>query len=198
MAEADRVGNSGEAQERIGQTDDGLPIFANVVVGRELIFVTGAFARPADTIAYAANDVVSNSTGTPTANLLVFSGIGGQPDNTGFIVKAVLETNQAANVARFRLHLFNAPPSRQGDNAPFTLLFADAMKHVDYIDFPAMSSEGTGSTGARAVAVVGFGNLPLAFNTPGVIDLWGILETLDAFTPASGQAFWLRLVAEVS
>lgn len=200
VQDVDWIGPDGQGFENIGLGPDGATTAkAAIVVGRELVFITGAFARPADTTAYSANDTVAQATGTASAPLWTLSGLsGGQSNNSGYIVKAVLETNQAANVARFRLNLFISPPAQQGDNAPYTQLYADAQKHVEFIDFPAMTTEGSGSTGARAVVVIGSGNLPLAFNTPGDADLWGILETLDAFTPANGQLFFLSLVAEVS
>ena len=86
-----------------------------------LVPVAVEFNRPADVTAYAANDSVSDSTSAPTnlefANIIRVNG------GTGYLVRAILITNQPTNVAQFRLHLFNAAPSAGNDNAPYATLW---------------------------------------------------------------------------
>lgn len=153
-------------------------------------FVQVEMTRPADTTAYAVNDTVSNSTSAPT--LLTFTSIGRAAGGSGLIVKARLMTDQAACVAQFRLHLFvNNTPTVPNDNSAFTLLYSNAALRIGSIDMPALNTEGSGSTAANSMR----DDLTLAFNLTDTANIYVILETKTAFTPASGQKFFLELTA---
>lgn len=148
--------------------------------------------RTANPVAYTANDAVSDSDTAPT--VIDFSSLVKTSNGEGYIVKAQLATDQKANTARFRLHLFNVVPAAIKDNLPYGSLYENFANRVGTIDFPALSTEdSTSSTKASSIATPGTGNLPLAFSGAG---LYGLLETLDAFTPASGQKISIRLTAE--
>ena len=153
--------------------------------------VSTSFARPAGTTAYTAKDAVADSASAPT--VLTFTKMANKPGGTGYITKARLMSDQSGNTARFRLHLFHTAPTPINDNAAHTLLYANRANRVGHVDFDAMQTEGSGSTAANAsnTAV----RLPFAC-AAGSRDLFGLLETLDAFTPASAQAFHLELTAE--
>lgn len=151
-------------------------------------------ARPADTTAYAALDAVSDSTSAPT--VLQFAGMARKAGLGGAIVKAKLWTDQKTCTARFRLHLFNASPAAINDNSPFTLLYTTKATRVGYIDFGGAATEDpTNSTAAAALSA----SLRLAYACAAAdTKLYGILETLDAFTPASGQKVYVELLAELN
>lgn len=144
-----------------------------------------AFTRPADVIAYAVNDVV----GPAVAAVIEFADALRSVDNSGYIVRAQLHTDQTANVALFRLYLFSVAPTPIADNAPFTLLYADAASMIGYIDFPAPETAGAGSTAAVALWT---GQIAAA---GAVADdkIYGVLVTRTIFTPASGQQFTVAL-----
>ena len=147
--------------------------------------------RPADTTAYAAKDAVANSTSAPV--VLSFTGIGRYNGQDGYIVKARLLTNQAANVAQYRLHLFTAAPTAINDNAAYTLLWANRAARIGVIDIGPLSTEGTGSDAANGLNA----DVRLPFTCASTDSkLYGLLETLTAFTPASGQLFYIELVVE--
>jgi hypothetical protein len=160
------------------------------VVG-SLFPVSVSFSRPADVIGYAALDVISSST---LANL-TFTNLARTNGGSAYIVKARLMTNQSTNTARFRLHLFHTAPTAIADNAPYPLLFSNAANRVGHIDFPSCTTEGTGSDAARSK--VDDGRLSFVCAS-GSRDLIGILETLDAFTPSSGQQFFIELTADLN
>jgi len=154
--------------------------------------VAASFTRPANVTAYASKDAVSDATSSP--NVLTFTDIARVNGGTGYIVKARLETDQSTNVARFRLHLFNTAPTAINDNAPYTLLWANRAARIGYVDFDGCQTEGTGSDCANAV------NDTVRLHFKCAADsrtLYGIKETLDAFTPASGQNFYVALSAEL-
>lgn len=152
---------------------------------------TASFTRPANTTAYAALSTVSDSTSAPT--LLTFSNIARIAAGTGYITKARLMTDGATNVARFRLHLYHTAPTQINDGSPFTELWVNRANRIGRIDFDACFTEGTGSTAAGSLNTA----VRLAFGCDsGLQAVYGILESLDPFTPASGQNFYIELTAE--
>lgn len=153
--------------------------------------VAATITRPADTTAYAAKDAVADSTSAPT--VLTFSKIARLPGSSGYIVKARLMTNQSTNTARFRLHLYHTAPTAINDNAAHTLLWANRANRVGYIDFPAAQTEGTGSDAANSQNDTV--RMPFVCASASR-HLYGLLETLDAFTPASGQIIYIELTAD--
>lgn len=162
----------------------------------DLLTSVATVTRPADTNAYAANDAVSDSTSAPTK--ITFSGVAQSPGGWGYIVGAKLETNQSTNTARFRLHLFHTSISAINDNAAYTMLDANKAARIGYIDFPAAGTEGSGSDSAVAQAVGASSYLPRGFKCDtGLQAIYGLLETKDAFTPASAQTFRIELEIEV-
>ena len=102
-------------------------------------------------------------------------------------------TNQAANTARFRLHLFHVAPTPINDNAAHTLLWANRENRIGHIDFEAMQTEGTGSDAANAGNYTSRVAFACAETSKSI---FGMLEVLDAFTPASGQLFYVELSIE--
>jgi len=157
------------------------------ITGTQCAIIAASFARPADTTAYAINDAVANSTSAPT--ILTFANAGRVIGGSGYIVKAELCTDQAACVAAFRLHLFTTSVTPCNDNAAYTALYANRASRVGYIDFPAVSQEGSGSTSAFALWL---GQL-LYVCDASATSLYGLLETKTAFTPASAQNFNIKL-----
>lgn len=141
--------------------------------------------RPSNADIYAINDVVGN-TGTPAVGVLTdfFSANGA----SGYLAKFELWTSQAANVAPYRIHLFNAAPTAIADNAAFTLLYADIPKYLGYIDISNMSQEGGSSTAALGLWT---GQLLLKAAVDSR-NLHYVITTKAAFTPASAQTYTAR------
>lgn len=152
------------------------------------------FTRPGDTTQYTARDVVCNSVGAPV--LMAFDL--GRP--SGFLTKIRLVTNNKTTTARFRMWFYSIPnPAVAGDNSPMTLLWANRSNRLGYVDLPPMGTEdAAGSDSASALATAGTSaSLPFAFlMADGVTTLYALLETLDVFSPASGQAFFVELTAD--
>ena len=167
------------------------PVSTNSVVSSATI------TRPADTTAYAAKDVVSTLAGA----VIEFTGMARANAGTGTIVRARLMTSQKTNVALYRLHLFHTAPTAIADNSPYLLLYANAANRIGSIDFPALSTEdSTNSTAAAGMrpSYDGSYNAPNLWYKCATADtkLYGILETLSAFTPDSAQTFFIELGAD--
>lgn len=145
-----------------------------------------SITRPADVIAYDANDALSNSTTAPAvltfANAARVSGLG------GYITKARMTMNSAVVTnAVFRLWLFTVAPTPVNDNAAFPLLWANRASRLGYIDF-TLATEGTGSDSAEYNAT----GLKIPYLCAAT-SLYGLIEVKAAYTPISAGVFQLEL-----
>ncbi len=161
-------------------------------VGGKSVQKSASFTRPADTTAYAANDAVANSTSTPT--LLSFANCANANGGQGYIVKTRLLTNQKTCTARFRLSFYHTAPSPVNDNAPKPKLYANKDKLIGRIDLDPCSTEDATSDAAFALSTALMPYVCAAADTT----IYCILTTLDAFTPASAQQFYLEITCELS
>ena len=164
----------------------------NILVGGKSVQKSASFTRPADTTAYAANDAVANSTTAPT--LLSFANCANANGGQGYIVKTRLLTNQKTCTARFRLSFYHTAPSPVNDNAPKPMLYANKDKLIGRIDLDPCNTEDTTSDAAFALSTALMPYVCAAADT----SIYCILTTLDAFTPASAQQFYLEITCELS
>lgn len=150
------------------------------------------FARPDNTTAYAANDSVNTLGGLPL-NFVNIARING---GWGYISKAMCTVNQATMSGQLRLHLFNLPPNAIADNAPFTALITENGNYQGWIDFTTFVSSGAGSNTARSIGQLGT-LTSMAFQAQSTSrSLYGITETLNAWTPAAQLQFAFYLTAD--
>jgi hypothetical protein len=149
------------------------------------------FSRPNDTTPYIAKDVVGP---TGAAALLTFANIARVNGGSFYVVKARLMTNQAANIAGYRLHLYqDSTPTPIADNAQFALLWANRAVRCGFIDFDGCATEGTDSDSAFSL------NKDIRLHmkcAAGSRNIYGVLETTSVFTPAGNQQFFLDLSVE--
>jgi hypothetical protein len=162
-------------------------------VGGRLVSVGVNFTRPSDTTAYAAKDAVSDSTSAPT--ILTFANFARIAAGSGYIVRANMMTDQTTLTARLRLHLFHTSVTAINDNAAFTLLYANRASRIGYIDFDPGVTEGAGSTASHSLNAIT--RLPFVCAAASR-SVFGLLETLDIFTPASAQAFYVELIGDLN
>lgn len=148
------------------------------------------FARTADTNAYAANDVVG-ATGTG-GGVLSFTDMAASAGQVLLINSATLVIDRntvPSGMAGFRLHLFKDAPTSVDDNAAFPLTSAgDKAGYLGYIDFALPTL-----MGAVLVSQATSVNLQMVGLTG--TTLYGELQTLGAFTPASATSHTITLRA---
>lgn len=152
-------------------------------VGGNLTMISVELTRPSDTTAYAANDSVADSTSAPT--MLALLNAARVSGGSGYITGIRVTTDKKSITPRFRLHFFNTNgATATNDNAAFKTAYADISKYIGYWDMPAMitGADTTNSTDSRSVDLTP--RLPF---TCAATTLYVLLETLDAFTPASAQ-----------
>jgi hypothetical protein len=156
-------------------------------VGLQVI-VTNSFTRPSDTNAYAAQDVVSNSTSAPA--VLTFANAARANGGSGIIMSARhLKSSATVNGASYRLHLYRVAPTAINDNAQFTLLYANRTNRVGFIDF-SHSTGGTGSDSSHALSTMQ--NLPFVCDAA-LRSLFGILVVTGAPAQTSGEQHFIEL-----
>lgn len=160
-----------------------------------IILVSLEFTRPGDTTAYTANDAVSDSTSASTVQQM--SNFARYNGGTGYIVGARLSTDKKSITPRIRIHMFNASnPTVAADNAQWKDSYADLSKRLGFFDLPAMTTgaDAANSDMSRALDM----GLRIPFVTAaGTRSIYFLLETLDAFTPASGERFTLTLYGDI-
>ena len=155
-----------------------------------LVVVSGEFTRPANTDAYAIGHVVADSTSAATP--LAISGCVRVNEGTSWLVGAELIADQKSITPTFRIHIFNAAPTQSNDKAAHRGLYTDVGKRVGRFVLGPLStpSDTTNST----ISAASDYNLRLPVKcASGSTTLYFILETLTAFTPASGGKFTLKL-----
>lgn len=163
-------------------------------VGGKVVRVTGTFTRPADTTAYAANDVVSNNTSTTT--LITLSNAARVNAGSGYIVGARVATDKKSITPRIRVHLWNAStPTVSADNANHKSVYADISKRIGTFDLAAMATSADTTNSDMSSTADWTLRIPFVCAAASTT-LYAFLETMDAFTPSSGQGFTLELMID--
>lgn len=163
-------------------------------VGGQTVYVDAlVLTRPADTTAYAASDVVCDSTTTP--HVLLFKNVARKQGGSGTITSVRVVTSQAANVAQYRIHFYHIAPLPIADNAQYTSLWIDRDRRIGFVDVGPVAQEGTGSTMAEGMNTTDL--LPFVC-APNSRDIIAVCETKTAFTPDSAQTFYFAITADVN
>lgn len=150
------------------------------VVAATVASVVTEKTRPADTTAYAANDAIAESTSAPTS--WAFS-IGRVNGGSGQIIAALFATDQATCTARLELDLYSTNVGNYADNVEAAQTYTLFPTYLGTITAPNLAKK----TGNSSVAVAQVGlNIPFKCGAASTT-IYGLMRTLDAFTPASGQ-----------
>ncbi len=152
--------------------------------------VFASFSRPADAVAYAAGDLIANSTTAGSVTVMQFSAarIAG---GSGAVMRARLRKSTATLTnAAFRLHLYRAVPTpTNGDNGVW--LTSGAMSYIGAIDITVDRAFTDGAAG-NGVPIVGSAiNFDLSSKSDAL--LYGLLEARAAYVPGSGETFEVDL-----
>jgi hypothetical protein len=144
--------------------------------------------RPDNTIAYAIGDVV----GADPATNWEFTNFGviGQKI---IILKAILQIHLNAvpsGMGGFTFHLFNSAPTAITDNSAYNLISADRTKSMGYIDFDVPKDKGD-------TLITQVENLNAEVIMTGT-SLFGVLETLGAYTPTSQVVKSIQLLGVIA
>lgn len=156
-----------------------------------------SFTRPSDTTTYTIGDLVANS--TTAASVVPFTWQ--LPAANTMLVKGIrLRKNQALITnAQFRIHMFSALPvvTVAGDNGALLTDVAGVASWLECFDVTMLGSLNDGSAG---IATSKSGR-DVPFYCPVVAGaapkLYGLIEALAAYVPASGEIFTATLIGDL-
>lgn len=166
-----------------------------VVSNNSEIKASATFTRPADTTAYAAGDLVANSTTAGSVVAMSFTSMVRTAGDCVRLERARLtKTGTSLTNAQFRLHLFeDVPVPSVGDNAAFQTSNAlSTTKVLNYIGSFSFTLDRSGSDGASGRAVPDT-TFPITTSPVSGTTLYGLLEATAAYTPANAEVFVLTL-----
>ena len=150
--------------------------------------------RPANTTAYAANDVISSSESAPTAQIIDLATAGVEAGGSGYLVKLRALTNNKNWTGRLRLHLYRSAITPPNDNSPFALLWANRSNRIGSIDITGFNTADNATSDA-ANALIADLRFPFRL-APTETRLWCIIQNLDGPTPASAQQFFFSVLVD--
>lgn len=145
------------------------------------------FTRPADTTAYASGDLVAANTTNTNVTFLRLDVARGN-DLPFKIVKTTLRksANSTTN-ATWRVHFYNAlPVATTGDNGVYTV--SGSNNYVGYVDVATDVGHSDGAAGANATAAI------TGFPLTGNVLVYAAVEARGAYTPNTGETFWLKVL----
>jgi hypothetical protein len=113
----------------------------------------------------------------------------------GKIIKTRLICNLATITnGTFRVYFFTTQIAQIADNAAWTLLYAQRALLVGYTGALTLVTEGSGSDAGVAQD---FTSIPFVC-AAGVNDLYAVIVAEGAYTPSSGETFYLEVTVEVN
>lgn len=151
------------------------------------------FSRPANTTTYAANDLVANATSLEQVDAMYWptSCVTGQ----GTISRVRVYKSSTTDVnAIFRLHIYEAEPTpSNGDNGAYAI--ATARYHIGSVECDMSGDAHAGTVGlSKAFSIQGGITFDIAGGaTNPQRKLWGLLEAMSDYAPASEEVFIVEL-----
>lgn len=159
-----------------------------------LAAISANFTRPSNTTQYAVGDLIANNTAAASVVPLSWAA---SPQRAGFYVVGVRlhKSDHDLTSAQFRIHLYKASPTftSAGDNGVFSTVVATG------------NSDWLGSFDGTMVASHADGDSVVCVPTEGVIlpaalaagtTIYGLIEALATYTPASAEVFTAELIVE--
>jgi len=155
--------------------------------------ITASYTRPADTTAYAAGDVLADS--TSAATILTFSGVS-RANGLGYLIDGVtlVYSTAPATKADLELWLFDTSITIQNDNAAWNPTDSDLEKSLGYVSLlgsGAIVAAPSGSNGNMIQHVEA--KVKSRASASSSTNLYGIVVVRNAYTPSSAEKFTFRL-----
>lgn len=182
-------------RRNIDQGDNTWAEKLSVVSNNSEVRIQATFTRPADTTAYAAGDLVANSTTAGSVIPLSFTNAVRTAGDCLRIERVRVEkSGTSLTNASFRLHLFeDSPTPTVGDNGVYNNAGALATNNIlNHAGTFPVTMQWSGSDGAMGIGVPTTGSGVTASPTSGTT-LFGLLEVTGAYTPVSGEIFYVVL-----
>jgi hypothetical protein len=161
------------------------------LVRHTAVVIATAFARPADTTAYASGDLVANST---TAGSVAPVELVVARKSAGICALKrvqILKSGTGVTNAAFRVHFYKSEPTAaNGDNGAWSTTASGYIGSLDVTVDKAFSDGATGAGAATAGQEIAF---QTAANSKSI---YALVEARGAYTPASAETFTLTVEVE--
>lgn len=204
---ADKIVPGGKVPPRRRFVDTGGDVYAEAVsvrqgaseallVGSSSAVTAASFNRPADTTAYAAGDLIANSTTAGSVLPLTFVASRANDKAAGILRGRLTKSGVTVANAVFRAHFFkDSPTVTGGDNA--ALASNGALTYLGSIDFDMSGASNEKSRlfsdGVKAIAIPNVGQTILFEPHAASQNIYALLEARAAYVPASGETFTLAI-----
>ena len=141
--------------------------------------------RPADIIAYAANDAISDSTSAPTSGGFTLTSVVDASGKSGLITDMLITSSNSAGGLSGELWLFDTSVTNINDNAAFAISDSEIKTVVAVIPFTTVADTNNSQAHLQSVNV--------GATTVGSANLRFLLKAKAAYTPISAEVFTIRL-----
>lgn len=150
---------------------------------------SATFTRPNDTTAYAAGDVVANS--TTAGSVLPLTFLMGSRRIKLYGAK-ITKSAAAVTTAKFKLHLYkDSPTLANGDNGAWSTTSSNWIGSIDVdMSVNTFTDSNTSSSVSTASPII------FTADVDGLV--YGILTATAAYTPAAQETFSVSLLGEGS
>jgi hypothetical protein len=156
----------------------------------QIVIASAAYTRPANTTAYTTLDAVSDSTSAPTA--LNFANVVRETGGHGIIRRVQMVDSVLGTLpTSFRLLLFSDSPTPTNDNAALSVADADLLDIVGEANL--LASAALSVTAGAMYALETY--IPFQAESDDR-DLYGLVQVVGAYTPASAEVFTFEIAVE--
>lgn len=152
------------------------------------IVTAPVMTRPADTVTYAAGDLIANSTAAGSVTPITIAAARAINAPTQFRRMRISSNDPAWATANaiIRVHLFRGlPVPANGDNGAFLTPIANYVGRMD-VTMDRLMSDGSHGAGAPST-----GGEITSMPADGTVNWFALLEARTTVTPASGRTFVL-------
>lgn len=150
------------------------------------IRVSTDITRPADTVAYAVNDALSNSTSAPTSGGFTFTGIARKSGGAVLITDMIVASNNdPATPLQGEILIFNTSVTNINDNAAFAVSDTEIKTLVAKIPFALEDVGNNDMFHSQGLSIVAIAS--------GSADLRFLVRVKNAYTPANAEVLTVIL-----
>lgn len=157
-----------------------------------IVTSTASFTRPNDTTAYAANDLVANSTTAGSVVPMSFAIASGPGSSVWIRAIKIKKSGTTATNGNFHLRLYGVSPTcANGDNGAWSTTESSYLGKIDPAIVEAFTDACAGVDSLSELA-----DIQLVLPGPGII--YGLLVADAAYTPAAQEVFTVTLICDDS
>lgn len=152
--------------------------------------VSASFTRPNDTTAYAANDLVANS--TTAGSVVPMSFVIPKGNGNGIQIRAIKihKTGATATNANFAVHLYASSPTvTNGDNGAWLSTHSGYLGKLEAAIMTAFSDDAAVVDSMSEAA-----DLHFVLNSSSVV--YGLMMADAAYTPEANEVFTVTIIGE--